>query len=198
MWSDTKSVFSSSQAGYLRKRHCKWRFHSLSNNSWNKHTSEINIVHYFEIFKMIEDFATIEKLWLSSRSPFEVSPEPEWTGMAAILFHVSKPLLQMGIRDLQEDICLQTYKTPSAKEFWSKNVSEKYGNCGRLGKPSLLSSFGHLISDNPLKNILFIDRLIAQYFYFWSHLSLFITVRDPRLLAYQAIRFVGLLVKKIV
>ena len=56
----------------------------------------------------------------------EVSPAAEWTDVAAKLLCLSKPLLQMEIIDLH------MYKTGPAKEFRSKHVPEKYGNCKKL------------------------------------------------------------------
>ncbi|KAF2889435.1 hypothetical protein ILUMI_16738, partial [Ignelater luminosus] len=45
------------------------------------------------------------------KSPFEVDVAAEWTNVAAKLFNLSKPSLQMEIIDLQEDVSLQMYKT---------------------------------------------------------------------------------------
>lgn len=105
-----------------------------------KNNSEIDIAVFSnfmsdlrkEFAARFQDFAEIEKLSRFLKSPFEVSPAAEWTDVAAKLFRLSKPLLQMEIIDLQEDISLQTYKTASAEEFWSKHVPEKYGNCKKL------------------------------------------------------------------
>lgn len=57
--------------------------------------------------------------------PFQISPLAECTDVAAKLFHLSKPLLQMEKINLQIDISLQTYKTASVEEFWSKPYPEK-------------------------------------------------------------------------
>lgn len=61
--------------------------------------------------------------------------------MAAKLFNLSKPLLQMEVIDLQEDISLQMYKTASTEEFWGKHVTEKYQNCKKLAI-NLATMFG--------------------------------------------------------
>ncbi|GLV37439.1 hypothetical protein CBL_10595 [Carabus blaptoides fortunei] len=79
-----------------------------------------------------QDFAETGKLSQFLKSPDEVAAAAEWTNVAAKLFGHSKPLLQMKIIDLEEDISLQMYKTASTEEFWGKHVSEKFDNCKKL------------------------------------------------------------------
>ncbi|GLV61259.1 hypothetical protein CBL_21086, partial [Carabus blaptoides fortunei] len=88
-----------------------------------------------------QDFAEIGKLSQVLKSPYEVAAAAEWTNVAAKLFGHSKPLLQMKIIDLQEEISLQMYKTASTEEFWVKYVSEKYENCKKLAI-NLVTMFG--------------------------------------------------------
>lgn len=88
-----------------------------------------------------QDFAEVGKLSSFLKSPFEVDAAAEWTDVAAKLFNLSKPSLQMEIIDLQEDISLQMYKTVSTEEFWGKHVPEKYANCKKLAV-NLTTMFG--------------------------------------------------------
>lgn len=88
-----------------------------------------------------QDFAEIGKLSQFLKFPYEVAAVAEWTDVAAKLFSLSKPLLQMEVIDLQEDISLQMYKTASTEEFWGKHVTEKYENCKKLAI-NLATMFG--------------------------------------------------------
>lgn len=81
------------------------------------------------------------KLSLFLKSPFEVDAAAEWTDVAAKLFNLPKPSLQMEIIDLQEDLSLQIYKKVSTEEFWVKHVPEKYKNCKKLAI-NLATMFG--------------------------------------------------------
>lgn len=94
-----------------------------------------------EFAARFQDFAEIGKLSHFLKSPYEVAATAEWTDVAARMFSLSKPLLQMEIIDLQEDISLQMYKTASTEEFWGKHVSEKYANCKTLAI-NLATMFG--------------------------------------------------------
>ncbi|CAG5029051.1 unnamed protein product [Parnassius apollo] len=85
------------------------------------------------------------KLSLFLKSPFEVDVAAEWTDVAAKLFNLSKPSLQMEIIDLQEDVSLQIYKTVSTEEFWVKHVPVKYENCKKLAI-NLATMFGSTYS----------------------------------------------------
>ncbi|KAF2885903.1 hypothetical protein ILUMI_20270 [Ignelater luminosus] len=64
-----------------------------------------------EFVTRFQDFAEMGKLSSFLKSPFEVDVAAEWTNVAAKLFNLSKPSLQMEIIDLQEDVSLQMYKT---------------------------------------------------------------------------------------
>ncbi|CAK1582797.1 unnamed protein product [Parnassius mnemosyne] len=94
-----------------------------------------------EFATRFQDFAEVSKLSPFLKSPFEVDVAAEWTDVAAKLFNLSKPSLQMEIIDLQEDLSLQMYKTVSTEEFWAKHVPEKYENCKKLAI-NLATMFG--------------------------------------------------------
>jgi len=94
-----------------------------------------------EFATRFQDFAEMGKLSPFLKSPFEVDVAAEWTDVAAKLFNLSKPSLQMEIIDLQEDVSLQMYKTVSTEEFWAKHVPEKYENCKKLAI-NLATMFG--------------------------------------------------------
>lgn len=94
-----------------------------------------------EFAARFQDFAEIGKLSEFLKFPYEVAAAAEWTDVAAKLFNLSKPLLQMEVIDLQEDISLQMYKTASTEEFWGKHVTEKYQNCKKLAI-NLATMFG--------------------------------------------------------
>lgn len=94
-----------------------------------------------EFAARFQDFAEIGKLSQFLKTPYEVSPAGEWTDVAAKLFNLSKPSLQMEIIDLQEDVSLKMYQTASPEEFWAKHVLEKYVNCKKLAI-NLATMFG--------------------------------------------------------
>lgn len=106
----------------------------------NNSNSEIDVTVYLrfigdlksEFAERFEDFSEVEKLSAFLKAPFEVPAAGEWSDVAAKLFNISKPLLQMEIIDLQEDIVLKIHKTATTQEFWSKHVPAKYENCKKL------------------------------------------------------------------
>lgn len=116
---------------------------------YNKENSEEDVAVFIkfladlsnEFATRFQDFAEMGKLSLFLKSPFEVDAAGEWTDVAAKLFNLPKPLLQMEIIDLQEDISLQIYKKVSTEEFWVKHVPEKYQNCKKLAI-NLATMFG--------------------------------------------------------
>lgn len=94
-----------------------------------------------EFAMRFQDFAELGKLSQFLKSPYEVDASGEWIDVAAKLFSISKPSLQMEIIDLQENVSLQMYKTASTEEFWGKHVPETYENCKKLAI-NLATMFG--------------------------------------------------------
>ncbi|KAF2902670.1 hypothetical protein ILUMI_03516 [Ignelater luminosus] len=116
---------------------------------FEKDIAEQEFIHFPTILEFkknefatrFQDFAEMGKLSSFLKSPFEVDVAAEWTDVAAKLFNLSKPSLQMEIIDLQEDVSLQMYKTVSTAQFWAKHVPEKYENCKTLAI-NLATMFG--------------------------------------------------------
>ncbi|KAF2903158.1 hypothetical protein ILUMI_03028 [Ignelater luminosus] len=103
-------------------------------HEYRKKNSEIDTAVFLSFMTDIgkearfQDFAEIEKLSQVLKTPYDVSPAGQWTYIAAKLFRLSNPSLQMKMIDLQ-DVSLKMYKTVSTKEFWTERVLEKYENC---------------------------------------------------------------------
>nr|CAD7442570.1 unnamed protein product [Timema bartmani] len=65
---------------------------------------------------------TAERKWMLCVLVTALRSVGEWTDVAAKLFTLLKPSLQMEMIDLQEDICLDMYKTTSTEEFWANLI----------------------------------------------------------------------------